>query len=158
MRKLLIILAFSIVTTTFAQEISGPQYNTAIGGKISSGIAFSYKKFVANTHALEAQAMYFKKGVRFIGLYQFHFYNIEGLNGLAWYAGPGAHLGVWFPKFKDEFSSPIDLGIDGVIGLDYKIPNTPVNISLDWQPSFGILGDAGLQPQFGGLGIRYVLN
>lgn len=166
MKKLLTAVAVCLAITASAQdegdvprnEITSAQYKTAVGAKVSSGIAFSYKKFVTNTNAAEGMVMYFNKGVRLIGLYEFHFYNIEGLNGLAWYVGPGVHVGVWFPKFKEENGGPVDLGIDGAFGLDYKIPNTRFNVSLDWQPGFSILGNAGIQPQFGGLGIRYVID
>jgi hypothetical protein len=157
MKRLLTVVAFFIASSTLAQDILSSEYNTAVGGKISSGVAFSYKQFVTPTNALEAQAMAYKEGIRLVGLYQFHSYNIEGLNGLAWYIGPGAHLGFVKAKYKAEYNSAVDFGIDGVVGLDYRIPNTPFNLSLDWQPSFGLLG-AGLQPQFGGFAIRYVLK
>jgi hypothetical protein len=143
-------------TACYAQEspaamVTGaPEYQAALGAKISGGVAVSYKKFVANTKAIEAQSMFFSQGIRIVGLYEFHFYNIPGVDGLAWYAGPGIHAGFYLKS--------ADLGIDGVIGLDYKIKNIPINISLDWQPSYSILGGAGLLPQFGGLAIRYVLQ
>jgi hypothetical protein len=34
------------------------------------------------------------------------------------------------------------VGIDGVLGLDYKFNGAPINMSLDWQPSFEF-GDYG---------------
>ncbi|TDH27423.1 hypothetical protein EXU57_07505 [Segetibacter sp. 3557_3] len=157
MKKLLFSLAMLVSFASFSQDVSGPPYATAAGVKISSGVAFSYKKFVTVKNALEAQALFFREGVRVIGLYEFH-YPLEGVSGLAWYVGPGAHVGVYGSKYKAINNTRTDLGIDGVIGLDFKIPNVPINLSLDWQPSFSILGNAGLQPQFGGVGIRYVLN
>ncbi len=132
-------------------------YTTAVGGKLSSGLAFSYKKFISQKNAVEVQAMFFKEGLRFIGLYEFHF-PIEGVNNLSWYVGPGVHVGVYRSKYKTINATNNDVGIDGVVGLDYKIANSPINISLDWQPSFSVLGNAGLQPQFGGLAVRFVLN
>jgi hypothetical protein len=158
MKKILFALAILSSTSTFSQEITTSQYETAIGAKWSAGIALSFKKFLGPTNALEAQTMFFREGIRVIGLYEFHFYNIEGLNGLAWYIGPGAHVGFWKPKYKAQYGSFVDIGVDGVVGLDYKIPSLPVNLSLDWQPSFGLIGDAGIQPQFGGLGLRYTIN
>jgi hypothetical protein len=155
MKKLLSAAACIISISCFSQEMSG--YNTAVGGKISSGVAFSYKKFVSPGNALEAQAMYYKEGVRFVGLYEFHF-PIDGVYNLAWYAGPGVHAGFYKDRYKVSNKASFDLGIDGVIGVEYKIASTPINISLDWQPSFNVIGNAGLQPGFGGLGIRYVLN
>jgi hypothetical protein len=155
--KRVLAAAFVVLTTAcYAQQspaamaTGAPEYQAALGVKISAGAAVSYKKFVANTKAIEAQSMFFSRGIRLIGLYEFHFYNIQGVDGLAWYAGPGIHAGF--------YRKSADLGIDGVIGLDYKIKNTPINLSLDWQPSYSLFGDAGLLPQFGGLAIRYVLQ
>jgi hypothetical protein len=163
MKTILLAALILLSVICHAQETSGnsssgrPEYNRALGAKISAGVAVSFKQFVANTKALEAQAMYFNEGMRLIGLYEFHFYNIEGVRGLSWYVGPGAHVGFYRPRDK-SFNTAADIGIDGVIGLDYKIRNAPINLSLDWQPSYSILGNAGLLPQFGGLGIRYVLQ
>lgn len=156
MKRILLAVYILFTTTSYAQEsrsamaTGGPEYQSALGVKISAGVAASYKQFVANTKAIEAQSMFFSRGIRLVGLYEFHFYNIQGVDGLAWYVGPGVHAGF--------YRKSADLGIDGVIGLDYKIKNLPINLSLDWQPSYSIFGNAGLLPQFGGLAIRYVLQ
>jgi hypothetical protein len=157
MKKIMFLLALFATATSFAQQAGGPGYNSAIGAKISTGLAFTYKKFITGKNALEGQAMFFREGIRFAGLYEFHF-NIEGVDGLSWYVGPGAHVGFWKPEYKNKYNSSVDLGVDGVLGLDYKFRDLPLNLSLDWQPGFSVLGDAGLQPQFGGLAIRYVLQ
>lgn len=157
MKTLMVAIILFVSSLVAAQDVSGPPYVAAVGGKISSGLAFSYKQFITGKNAIEAQALFFKEGIRFVGLYEFHF-PLEGVGGLAWYVGPGAHVGFYTSKYKRLNDSNADLGIDGVIGLDYKIPNIPINLSLDWQPSFSLLGNAGLQPQFGGLAIRYILR
>lgn len=156
MTRLIILILLATTTKSFSQP--GSSYQSALGAKFSAGIAASYKHFLTPTNALEAQSMFFQKGIRLIGLYEFHFYNIEGLDGLGWYVGPGAHVGFYYGRYKTAYNTIIDLGIDGVIGLDYHFRNTPVNVSLDWQPSFGLLGKSGIQPQFGGLALRYVLQ
>ncbi|MBK7872232.1 MAG: hypothetical protein IPJ74_16935 [Saprospiraceae bacterium] len=51
----------------------------------------------------------------------------------------------------------------GVLGLDYKFANAPVNLSLDWVPIFYIGNDreyvySGFQGGYGGLAVRYVLG
>src|SRR5688572_16714269 len=131
MKKLFLAAALFAAFSSYAQDVSGPPYATSAGIKLSSGVAFTYKKFVTVKHALEAQAMFHREGLRLVGLYEFHF-PLEGIGGLAWYAGPGAHIGVYRSKYKELYNSNTDFGIDGVIGLDYKIPNAPVNLSLDW--------------------------
>lgn len=156
MKRFFFALCFLATTSGFSQNMS--DYKTALGAKISAGVAASYKTFIQPTNALEFQTMFFGKGIRMIGLYEFHFYNIEGLNGLAWYVGPGAHVGFYYGKYKAVYNTIVDLGLDGVVGLDYRFKNTPVNISIDWQPSFGLIGKSGVQPQFGGLALRYILE
>ncbi len=157
MKTTLAVIAMLFSMACFAQVESGSQYQSAIGAKISTGGAVTYKTFIKGNNALEAQGMYFNEGVRFAALYEFHFYSFEGVPGLAWYVGPGAHFGFWRKNSRVAYNSTMDVGIDGVLGLDYKIPNIPINVSLDWQPGFSVLG-AGLQPQFGGFAIRYVLQ
>ena len=46
------------------------------------------------------------------------------------------------------------MGIDGVLGLDYKFKDAPINISLDWQPSVTLIG-ASSSPAYGGIAVRY---
>jgi hypothetical protein len=48
----------------------------------------------------------------------------------------------------------VAFGIDGVLGLDYKIKGAPLNLSIDWQPSFNFVGYSYFS-NWGGLAIRY---
>lgn len=130
-------------------------YAQALGLKFPGGLSVSYKKFLKSNQNIEAQATFWKKGFRLSGLYEFTFYAFEDVPGLSAFAGPGAHFGFWKSEYKDDINSKIDVGIDGIIGLDYKIPDIPINISLDWQPSIILAGSEGFTPIYGGLGIRY---
>lgn len=152
------VFLFIITFIVFSTSIQAQEYQKAVGIKISSGIAASYKNFVKGNNALELQAMYFNEGFRSVALYEFHFTNIEGLPGITWYVGPGVHAGFWNKTFSARYNSTLDVGFDGVIGFDYKFKNSPINISIDWQPAVSIVGKSGLQPQFGGIGLRYVIQ
>ena len=155
-----IALAFCLLAAlyTSAQQSDVAPYQTALGVKISSGVAASYKTFVTSKNAFEAQSSFFKEGIRLVGLYEFHSYAFPGVPGLGWYIGPGVHVGFWKRNYRDKYNSTVDIGIDGVLGLDYKIPSVPLNLSLDWQPSYSVVGNAGLSPQFGGIAIRYIFE
>jgi hypothetical protein len=158
MRLLLFAMALSVSTAIFAQQENVAPYKSALGVKISSGAAVSYKTFVTSKNALEAQSTFYKQGIRLVGLYEFHFFTIQGAPGLGWYIGPGAHVGFYKKNYSDKYNSTADVGLDGVLGLDYKIPKAPINLSLDWQPSYSLLGNAGLAPQYGGIAIRYIFQ
>lgn len=130
-------------------------YNKAIGLKFPGGVSVSYKKFVTPTNNVEAMLSAGNKGFRLTGLYEFNFYSFKNINNLSWFAGPGAHIGFWKAQYEKDFGSKLDAGIDGIIGLDYKFIDMPINVSADWQPSVTLLGSAGFAPAYGGLAIRY---
>ena len=155
MKKSLIVLAillFVLATNSFAQHRNSNEYSTAIGVRFYPG-AITFKQNFTHDNKLEAIA-YFWKGTRITGLYE-HCFDIEGFDGLQWYVGPGAHIMMYN---EGQYSNGSYFGVDGVLGLDYKIKNSPLNLSLDWQPSFDFGGNTGFNGGFGGLGIRYILN
>lgn len=158
MKLTLVLAALIFCTATFAQQENVAPYKTSLGVKISSGAAVSYKTFVTSKNAFEAQSSFYKQGIRLVGLYEFHFFTIPGAPGLGWYIGPGAHVGFYRKNYSDIYNTRADIGFDGVLGLDYKIPGAPINLSLDWQPSYSVVGTAALSPQYGGLAIRYILQ
>ena len=152
MQKIFFVL---LLTTTITAAHAQAPYNRALGLKFPGGFSLTYKKFVSDTRNLEGQVTVWHKGFRAAGLYEFNFFTFDKVPELAWFAGPGAHLGFWKSEFKDSYGSQIDLGVDGIIGLDYKFKDAPVNVSVDWQPSVTLIGSAGFTPVFGGVAIRY---
>jgi hypothetical protein len=103
---------------------------------------------------MEFQALYATESFRLAGLYEFHF-PFSKADGLYWCVGPGAHVGFYKNQYQKSYSSKMDLGIDGVIGLDYKFNGLPVNVSLDWQPSVSFSGNSGANASYGGVALRY---
>jgi hypothetical protein len=157
------LLVFLISMTLYASralaQAEGSEYQTAIGIKFYP-TALSVKHFIAGDRAVEGLAYFYNYGFRITGLYEFHG-DIHGLEGLKWYAGPGAHIGFWnnaWARRYDNRKAGIALGIDGVLGLDYKISGIPINLSIDWQPSFNIISYTTFEPGWGGLGIRYTIK
>jgi hypothetical protein len=156
-RFLSILLILTVIFATNARaQSTGSDYRTAIGVKVYPG-AITLKHFTSDRVALEGLLSFWRYGFRFTGLYEFHA-DINGAPGLKWYVGPGAHLGFyndkWGNRFIDDDDERLDLGVDGVIGLDYKIQGAPLNLSLDWQPSFTILSDPEFR-SWGGLGVSF---
>lgn len=143
-----IVLAFISAQAVFAQS-KGSSYKTALGVKFYPG-AITLKHFVKSDAALEGIGYFWQRGARVTGLYEFHG-NISGARGLKWYAGPGAHVGFYNDKYYNGGTS---VGLDGVLGLDYKISGAPINFSLDWQPSFEF-GDYYGFGNWGGFAIRF---
>ena len=140
-----------IVSMSFAQS----NYRHALGVKFPGGFSVTYKTFVTTTNNIEAQATVWNKGFRTSGLYEFNFYSFPTAQNLSWFVGPGVHIGFWKAQYQKTYNSSVDLGIDGIIGLDYKFNKTPINVSIDWQPSVTLLGSTGFTPAYGGFAVRY---
>jgi hypothetical protein len=153
MKKLCMIVAstlFALSIQAQSKSSAGTAYQTALGVKVWDGGGLSLKHFVNGNNALEFIGYFWGQGVRITGIYEIHG-PITGAPGLQWYIGPGAHIGFYNTKNGDRSF----IGIDGVLGLDYKFKGAPINMSLDWQPSFEFGDNRGFVGSWGGLGIRY---
>ncbi|MBS1744569.1 MAG: hypothetical protein JST21_00215 [Bacteroidetes bacterium] len=145
-----------LITTFFIFSASAQApYQKALGVKFPGGLSLTYKQFISDTHNLEAQFTAWNKGVRVAGLYEFNFYSFNDVPELSWFVGGGAHLGFWKSDYQKNYNSQIDVGVDGIIGLDYAFKKLPLNLSVDWEPAVTLVGNAGFTPVFGGIAVRY---
>jgi len=137
-------------------------YKTAVGlkfGAYEDGISVKY--FASPDISYEGILGFRDHGVVVTGLYEI---NQEAFNvpALKFYYGFGAHIGAegkgdYQRLGNDEYynSSHILLGADGVLGLEYVIPQSPIAVSLDLNPRV----ELATGPFFDiapGLGIKYV--
>jgi hypothetical protein len=149
---LAVVFAAGIGSAAAQSNIGSSDYKTALGVKFYPG-SVTLKHFLKDNAAIEGLGYFWNRGTRITGLYELHF-DISGADGLKWYIGPGSHVGFYSNKYGGGSS----VGVDGVLGLDYKIKEAPINFSLDWQPSFefGNNYGNGFSGNWGGLAIRYV--
>ncbi len=139
-----------------AQYNNGSDYKTAIGVKVYPG-AVTVKHFLSDGKAIEGLGYLSSDGFRVTGLYELH-YNLGDVPGLKWYVGGGGHLGIWSDSWKNKYptrEAGMAIGVDGILGLDYKIQGAPLNLSFDWQPSFNLIGYNYFEGGWGGLAVRY---
>ncbi len=157
MKRLSALLVIMITAVSAnAQMNESTEYRTALGVKVYPG-AVTLKHFLQPNRAVEALGYISTDGFRLTGLYELH-YDINTVPGLKWYLGGGGHFGVWSDRWKTKYperTAGLAIGIDGVLGLDYKIEGAPLNISFDWQPSFNVIGYNYFEGGWGGLGLRY---
>src|ERR1700744_4175486 len=140
-----------------------PDYQFAAGlkfGGYENGI--SGKFFMDPTTSIEGEiGLRSPHGLVLTGLYEINqkAFNIEGFK---FYYGFGAHLGAvgagYYKRFNGDnelyTSSQILLGADGVLGLEYVIPQSPIAVSLDLNPRI----ELATGPFFDiapGLGVKY---
>ncbi|MBE9584791.1 hypothetical protein IM792_10065 [Mucilaginibacter sp. JRF] len=160
MRKTLLLLLSAFTLLFVADSAKAQSYTTAAGlkfGGYENGI--SVKHFTNENTALEGVLGFRRGGLVITGLYEIH-QTAFNTDALKFYYGFGAHAGsVSAGKYKklggDEVfeDSKILIGADGVLGLEYVIPNSPIGISLDLNPRVELAGPFfDLAP---GLGIKY---
>ena len=153
MKKVFLLAA--LVMSFSAASAQDGNYKTAVGVKFYPG-AITFKHFLRSDRAIEALGYFWDRGARFTALYEFH-KDINDVPGLQWYVGPGAHIGFYNKAKNAAGYGGVGIGLDGLIGLDYKINNAPINLSVDWQPSFELGNNYGngFTGGWGGLAIRY---
>jgi hypothetical protein len=138
-KKLLLMATVIMGLSTFAysQNLSS-DYRTGLGFKVHwyrSG-SITIKHFLKEQAALEGLVQFWRDGVNFTVLYEFHG-DIAGAQGLKWYVGPGGHIGFYNDKYEGSDDGAF-FGFDGVLGLDYKFRGAPINLSLDVAPGIDI--------------------
>lgn len=153
---------FVLIGTESKAQQYKPNYEFALGlkfGGYENGIAGKY--FLDNSTSLEGILGFRSHGAVVTGLYEL---NVNAFNtaGLQFYYGAGAHIGGVGAGVYERFggtnryynSGQVLFGIDGVVGLEYVIPNSPIAVSLDLDPRLELTGGpfVDLAP---GLGIKY---
>lgn len=69
--------------------------------------------------------------------------------GLKYFYGGGVYAG---------FSGDRRVGLQGVIGLDYKIPTLPINFAIDWKPELTVAKEFSFEPQALGVTARFIIK
>ena len=156
----ILFMAFFLLTTMSQAQ----DYNTSVGLRLGYPTALSAKKFINDKAAIEGivglRSFSTFSYISVTGLYEIH-KPINSVDGLSWFYGGGANLYLYSFKnsFVGEKDSSLSIGIAGIIGLDYKFKDIPLNLSLDWLPIFSLTGyDNGFAVDSYALSARYVLN
>ncbi|MCR8561814.1 hypothetical protein KXD93_29430 [Mucilaginibacter sp. BJC16-A38] len=162
MKKLFICTFILFSFLLISKKSNAQDYKTAVGlkfGGYENGISGKY--FTTDDVSIEGLLGFRSHGVVITGLYEINQVAF-GVKELKFYYGAGAHIGSVgsgiYHRFNgsDEYytSSHILLGIDGVVGLEYVIPQSPIAVSLDLNPRV----ELATGPFFDiapGLGIKY---
>lgn len=171
--KLLLIAAFAAFSYNEANAqgpaINSANYHTAIGLRAGGTSGLTIKHFVANGNAIEGIIGAWPNAFSITGLYEWHVPQ-AGAPGLKWYYGIGAHAAVYRDtyyyyregnngrpyRYYRYVGNGTGLGIDGILGLEYKIPPIPFAISLDIKPYVEFNTNNAIYTAFDpGLGIKF---
>lgn len=164
MKNIIYSLVLFMLASFAGENLQAQDYQSAVGLRLGSPVSVSYKKFMNENNAIELYAGFRSfDGYSWFsaaGAYQIHS-DIESVSGLRWYYGFGAT--ALFFSFDDDFLGDDDgklgIGIQGYLGLEYTLENTPISFSADWIPTFFLSGFGnGFGSEYGALSVRYVLG
>ena len=158
-RKITAIIFFFTILSSI---VNAQPYNSAFGVRLGLGVGLTYKGFVSPNAAIEGIAQYAWKehGYGLCGLYEFHNYHSFRTSNLALMYGFGAHVAYYNKGFYKNRSgiyyvdSAMNFGLDGIIGIDYYIPEARIDWSLDVKPFLDFV-NPGFRFWDGAVSVRY---
>lgn len=160
MKKLLLLLSSTLLlgsTVATAQNSYSKAVGLRFGSAMYENLNFSYKTFISRPAAFELNVGLASRkhwfGLSVAGSYQYH---LPITNNFAWYVGAGLSVGQIFSD-RDYITSTY-FGLFPTLGLDLKIRELPLNLSLDIRPTFYLARGDNFEssyPRNLGLAIRY---
>lgn len=146
-------------------------YTLSAGLRLGSPVAVSLKYFPNEKRAIEGFIghrnyeetwYYYRYSWTMIGATYTGYTQVKEVKNLQWFIGGGAGALLWnWGKntwLADEYPSTTPLLIlHG--GLDYRLENTPLNLSLDWMPLYSLSEYySGFYAGYGALSVRYIVK
>lgn len=133
-------------------KVSAQDYRLAVGVRLSNSTptlnnSITGKYFVTPKSAVEGIVSF---GSRFGIGGLLEIYQPLSIEGLTWFYGGGGYVGF---QGGDTY-----LGPTGILGMDYKFANVPLNISLDWKPELDIIPDINFVPDAFALSVRFTIK
>jgi hypothetical protein len=141
---------FTLLFFILALSAFGQEYKNSAGIRIGKTDGVSYKRFLTEDGAVEFMLGFggYNKGTQVYAMYQWHFQiPAKFTENLHLYYGVGGHVGhikahddrMYYSNdstivTEDEKKSYYAIGVDGVIGLEYRIFTVPMTVSMEVKP------------------------
>ena len=167
MKKLYLLLILGLMSS-----VGFAQYNKSAGLRLGSSSGVTFKKFVHAEEAIELLLSGRNDGLQLTGLFEFHKpmdWNISDRIYLNY--GVGGHFGYEKQRQYSLFFDPFDqaeiinrnrhqfaMGIDAMIGLEYRWLSVPMTIGIDLKPYFDFIGMRSTRLKFwdSALSFKYI--
>ena len=169
MKYIYLLLFLFIATSALGQE-----YKNSAGFRLGKTDGFTYKRFLTDRGAVEFMLGFggYDKGMQAYTTYQWH-YQIPAqfTQSLYLYYGVGGHVGYIRPNTsrsyyvndttiitEEEKQTYYAVGVDGIIGLEYRIFTVPMTVSMELKPYFEYYGLRYTQFNFWDFGftVKYI--
>jgi len=149
MRKL-----YVLIVALFMYSLSYAQYDRSAGLRFGSSWGVTFKKFVHEEEAFELLLSGRHDGLQLTGLYEFHSPLKWGLSDRLYLNyGMGGHFGFERNDYSRVFFLPgnqaefigrgrhlFAMGIDALVGIEYRWLAFPLTVGIDMKPYFDFIG------------------
>ena len=142
MKKFILIVA--AVLTMSAVAVAQPK---AIGVRAGYGAELSYQHFIGGEHFMEVDLGWFTRG--FTGSVAYDF-SITPSSPINFYVGPQLACALYNVEDHNSFF----FGAGAQVGIEHNF-SFPLNISLDWKPTFYLIPGTSFNWSSIALGLRY---
>ena len=165
MKKVIFMLLVLICSfSAFSQRAKKPNpYRFGIGASVYPALkepyALSIKFYTKSGNAFEFFGYNLETGYRLTALFSPYF-PINRQGNLRMIIGPGVHVGVWKNEFKtNSYTTNPIIGIDGIAGMEYRVPKLPLSFQIQYQPNADLIGNNEyfFKKQWAGATVRFVL-
>jgi hypothetical protein len=157
----LIVISLTILSGhQVSGQSMGSNYKAALGLRAGETSGITFKIHTNQTSGLEFIAGIWSNWFSITGLYEKNAPAFK-LDGMSWYYGGGGHAAFaagnyYHEGHPDYHGEDFAFGIDGIIGLEYKIPEIPFALSLDMKPLLEIDGGGYFNFAFDpGFGLKF---
>ncbi len=150
MRKLLLLLIISLLIPSLS---NAQGKSKEAGMRFGATTGFDVKFIQEDQWAFEGILGFRGRGLQFYGLFE----NLKPIlqdrvENLYLYYGGGGHLGFvrwsdpshWYddPYYnrRYDYHTGFAMGVDGIIGAEYKFHSVPLSMGIDFKPFFEIYG------------------
>jgi hypothetical protein len=146
---LLVILILSTHQGKAQRERLDLTYKTAIGVRYTP---FGFSLKINNSYSKRSiEAIAYLQDDTYVGTFLYYWnLTLDKKHTTSLYFGGGGQAGY---SNKNDSSDSFG-GAVGVVGLDYKFKKLPLNVSVDWQPSFQFGDVEGFNGNYGGVALR----
>ena len=160
----LLVLATALLFLFSSERASAQrgELDYAVGLRLGSGTGLSVQKFRTDRKVIEGILYTRYRGFNLCGLMQFLERLTKSVKGLKYYYGGGAHVGRYsyyagHPAWTNEANrgSEVVVGFDAILGLEFYLPDLPVQISVDWKPEYNVVGWSGFGADNGAISVRW---
>ena len=156
MKKLFLFATVALLTVAAQDALAQKKVvggEWAVGARFGGSSGLSLKKYGGyNTSAIEFIAGWnFDKNA--------DGFTISGLwEKLAPLSGKGQVSAIFGLGPTMSFGDPFRLGATGIIGFDWRLKAVPVNMQIDWAPTFFFVGGTHFSATNVAYTVRYILN